>query len=76
MTPELSLVVAAATVLAFTVGLGIVILRVPRCPGCRRPGVGEVRAIAEDHPSVVEVIYRCRVCQARLGRRTLGLPEA
>jgi hypothetical protein len=76
MTPELSLVLAAAAVLAFAVGLGIFILRVPRCPRCRRPGVGEARAITEDHPSVVEVIYRCRACHARVGRRTLGLPGA
>jgi hypothetical protein len=76
MIPELSLVVAVAAVLAFTVGLGIVVCRVPRCPRCRRPSVGEARAIAEHHPSIVEVMYRCRACRTRLSRRTLCDPGA
>jgi hypothetical protein len=74
MTPELGLILAAGSVLAFTVSLGVVVLRVPRCPGCGRPGVAEARQIADVHPALVEVIYRCRACQVVVGRRTLGHP--
>lgn len=74
MTPDVGLVLAAAAVLAFTVGLGVVVLRVPRCPGCGRPGVGEAVQIADVHPALVEVVYRCQACQVVVGRRMLGHP--
>ena len=50
MTPDLGVVLAAGGVLAFTVGLGVAVMRVPRCRGCGRPGVAEARAIADVDP--------------------------
>jgi len=74
MAADLGLVLAAGGVLAFTAGLGAFVLRVPRCPGCRRPGTAEAREIADTHPSLVEVVYWCRACDRVVGRRTLGHP--
>ena len=74
MTPELSLLTVAGALLAFTVGLGAIVLRVPRCSACGRQGVGEARAITDADPSLVEVIYWCRACHTSLGRRALGHP--
>jgi hypothetical protein len=76
MVPDLGLVVAAGSVVTFTMGLGVIVLRPPACRGCGRPAVGEARAIADAHPALVEVIYRCRRCDARVSRRTLGHPGA
>jgi hypothetical protein len=75
MATDLGLVLAVAGVLAFTVSLGVFVLHTPRCPRCRRPGVGEAREIADAHPFLVELVYRCVVCDGVLGRRTLGYPE-
>ena len=74
MAGDLGLIVAAGAVVAFTVALGALVLRVPRCPGCGRPGVAEARTIADAHPSLVEVVYWCRACHVRVGRRTIGNP--
>lgn len=74
MTSELGLVLAAGGVLAFAVGLGTAVLRVPRCRGCGRPGVAEARQIADVRPALVELVYRCRPCDAVVSRRTLGHP--
>jgi hypothetical protein len=71
MTPELGLILAAGSVLAFTVSLGVVVLRVPRCPGCGRPGVAEARQIADVHPALVEVIYAAgRARSSSVGARS------
>jgi hypothetical protein len=75
MPSDLGLVLAVASVLAFTVSLGLFLLHAPRCPRCRRPGVGEAREIAGVHPFLVVLVYRCGVCDAVFGRRTLGHPE-
>lgn len=74
MAPDLGLVLAAGGVLAFTVSLGLFVLHAPRCPRCHRPGVAEAREIADTHPFLVEVIYRCGACDWVVGRRTLGHP--
>jgi hypothetical protein len=47
MATDLGLVLAVAGVLAFTVRLGVFVVHGPRCPRCRRPGVGEAREIAD-----------------------------
>ena len=75
MATDLGLVLAVAGVLAFTVSLGVFVLHAPRCPRCRRPGVGEAREIADADSFLVELVYRCVVCDGLLGRRTLGHPE-
>jgi hypothetical protein len=74
MAPDLGLVLAVGGVLALTVGLGVAVLRVPRCPGCGRPGVGDAVQVADVHPALVEVVYRCQACRVVVGRRTLGHP--
>jgi hypothetical protein len=74
MPPDLGVVAAVVGVLTFTLGLGVLVLRAPRCPGCGRPGVAEARAIADTCPSLVEVVYRCRACDTVVGRRMLGHP--
>jgi hypothetical protein len=74
MALDLRLILAAGAVLAFTLGLGAFVLHAPRCPRCGRPGVGEAREAAHPHLALVEVIYRCLVCDGVLGRRTLGNP--
>ena len=74
MAAEPGLVLAVAGVLAFTVSVGVFVLRAPRCPRCGRPGVGEAREIADADPFLVELVYRCVVCDGILGRRTLGQP--
>jgi hypothetical protein len=75
MAAELGLILAVAGVLAFTVSVGMFVLHTPRCPRCRRPGVGEAREIADADSFLVELVYRCVVCDGVLGRRTLGHPE-
>ena len=74
MSTDAGLVAAAVGILAFVIGLGVLVLRVPRCPGCRRPGVAEARALADAHPALVEVFYECRACGIVVSRRTLGYP--
>jgi hypothetical protein len=76
MAPDIGLAVAAVSVLAFTVGLGALALRVPRCPSCGRPGEAEAREIAGAGPSFIVVIYRCPPCNQALGRRTLVHPDS
>jgi hypothetical protein len=34
--------------------------------------MGEARGITDAQPALVEVIYWCRRCNARISRRTLG----
>jgi hypothetical protein len=75
MDPELGLVLAAVGVAAFTVGVGALVLRTPRCPGCGRPGQPEAREIAGAGPAFVVVVYRCPPCDQPLGRRTLVHPD-
>jgi hypothetical protein len=75
MATDLGLVLAVAGVLAFTVSLGVFVVHAPRCPRCRRPGVGEAWEIADAPPLLVELVYRCVVCDGILGRRTVGHPE-
>ena len=75
MAAEIGLVLAVAGVLAFTVSVGVFVLHAPRCSRCRRPGVGEAREIADADRSLVELVYRCVVCDGVLGRRTLAHPD-
>jgi hypothetical protein len=74
MASDLGLILATGGVLAFAVTLGVFVLHSPRCPRCRRPGVAEAREIADTHPFLVEVVYRCGACDEVFGRRTLGFP--
>ena len=75
MAPDLSLVLGGAGVLAFSVGLGALVLRVPRCPGCERRGQPEARAIAGADPTLIELVYWCRPCDRVFGRRTVVHPH-
>ena len=74
MTPDVGLVLAAAAILAFTFGLGVVVLRVPRCRAAGGRAWGSAWQIADVHPALIEVVYRCRACQVIVGRRMLGHP--
>ncbi len=74
MSTDAGLVAMVGGLLAFVIGLGVLVLHVPRCPGCRRPAVAEARAVADAHPALVEVCYECRACGIVVSRRTLGYP--
>ena len=74
VSTDAGLVAMVGGLLAFVIGLGVLVLRVPRCPGCRRPGVADARTIADAHPALIEVLYECRACGIVVSRRTLGYP--